>query len=37
MLKRYMAVAVAAARGIEAFMRGHDSVKSLQSYHADIT
>ena len=31
-----IAAAVAAARGIEAFMRGHDSVKSLQSYHADI-
>jgi carbamoyl-phosphate synthase large subunit len=31
-----IAAAVAAARGIEAFIRGHDSVKSLQSYHADI-
>ena len=31
-----IAAAVAAARGIEAFMRGHNSVKSLQAYHADI-
>jgi len=31
-----IAAAVAAARGIEAFARGHNSVKSLQAYHADI-
>jgi len=30
-----IAAAVGAARGIEAFLRGHDSVKSLQAYHAD--
>lgn len=31
-----IAAAVAAARGIEAFQRGHIEVKSLQRYHADI-
>ena len=31
-----LAAAVAAARGIEAFQRGHIEVKSLQRYHADI-
>jgi len=31
-----IAAAVAAARGIEAFQRGHKDVKSLQSYHSDI-
>ncbi len=31
-----VAAAVAAARGIEAFRRGHSTVKSLQQYHADI-
>jgi len=31
-----LSAAVAAARGIEAFRRGHGDVKSLQSYHADI-
>ena len=31
-----LAAAVAAARGIEAFQRGHGDAKSLQSYHADI-
>jgi carbamoyl-phosphate synthase large subunit len=31
-----IAAAVAAARGIEAFLRGHNSVKSLQAYHAEI-
>jgi carbamoyl-phosphate synthase large subunit len=31
-----LAAAVAAARGIEAFRRGHGDVKSLQKYHADI-
>jgi carbamoyl-phosphate synthase large subunit len=30
------AAAVAAAKGIAAFRRGHGQVKSLQSYHADI-
>ncbi len=30
------AAAVAAARGIEAFQRGKSSVKSIQSYHADL-
>ncbi len=29
--------AVAAARGIAAYRKGHGSVKSLQEYHADIT
>jgi carbamoyl-phosphate synthase large subunit len=32
-----LAAGVAAARGIAAFRKGHGSVKSLQSYHADIT
>jgi carbamoyl-phosphate synthase large subunit len=31
-----LAAALAAARGIRAFRRGYGSVKSLQSYHADI-
>ena len=31
-----LSAAVAAARGIEAFQRGHGDVKSLQNYHADI-
>jgi carbamoyl-phosphate synthase large subunit len=31
-----VAAAIAAARGIEAFRRGHSDVKSLQSYHADV-
>ena len=31
-----LAAALAAARGIDANRRGHGSVKSLQSYHADI-
>jgi carbamoyl-phosphate synthase large subunit len=31
-----LSAAVAAARGIEAFRRGHGDVKSLQKYHADI-
>ena len=31
-----IAAAVAAARGIEALMHGHNGVKSLQAYHADI-
>jgi carbamoyl-phosphate synthase large subunit len=31
-----LAAAIAAARGIEAVRRGHGTVKSLQSYHADI-
>jgi carbamoyl-phosphate synthase large subunit len=31
-----LSAAVAAARGIEAFRRGHGDVKSLQNYHADI-
>ena len=31
-----VAAAIAAARGIEAFQKGHSEVKSLQSYHADI-
>jgi carbamoyl-phosphate synthase large subunit len=30
------AAAVAAAKGIAAFRRGHGQVKSLQSYHEDI-
>lgn len=31
-----LAAAVAAARGIEAFRKGHGKVKSLQSYHEEI-
>jgi carbamoyl-phosphate synthase large subunit len=31
------AAAVAAARGIAAYRKGHSTVKSLQDYHADIT
>jgi carbamoyl-phosphate synthase large subunit len=31
-----LAAAVAAARGIASFRKGHGKVKSLQSYHADI-
>jgi carbamoyl-phosphate synthase large subunit len=31
-----LAAAIAAGRGIEAYRRGHGSVKSLQSYHGDI-
>jgi len=31
-----LAAAIAAGRGIEAYRRGHGSVKSLQSYHEDI-
>ena len=31
-----MAAAIAAAKGIEAYKKGHGAVKSLQSYHADI-
>ncbi len=31
-----LAAAVAAAKGIAAFRKGHGQVKSLQSYHADI-
>jgi carbamoyl-phosphate synthase large subunit len=31
-----LAAAVAAARGISAFRKGHGKVKSLQNYHADI-
>ena len=31
-----VAAAVAAARGIEAFRKGHSKVKSLQEYHAEI-
>lgn len=31
-----IAAAVAAARGIEAYHKGHNDIKSLQSYHADI-
>ena len=32
-----LAAALAAARGIHAFRQGHGTVRSLQSYHADIT
>jgi carbamoyl-phosphate synthase large subunit len=32
-----LAAALAAARGIEAHRRGHSTVRSLQSYHADLT
>jgi len=32
-----LAAAVAAAKGIAAFRKGHGQVKSLQAYHADIT
>ena len=32
-----LAAALAAARGIAANQKGHGSVKSLQSYHKDIT
>jgi len=31
-----LAAAIAAGRGIEAYRRGHGSVRSLQSYHQDI-
>jgi carbamoyl-phosphate synthase large subunit len=31
-----LAAAVAAAKGIAAFRKGHGQVKSLQAYHADI-
>ncbi len=31
-----LAAAIAAGRGIEAYRRGHGSVRSLQSYHEDI-
>jgi carbamoyl-phosphate synthase large subunit len=31
-----LAAAIAAARGIAAFRKGHGKVKSLQSYHEDI-
>ena len=31
-----VAASVAAARGIEAFQKGHGAVRSLQEYHADI-
>ncbi|MFH1351193.1 MAG: carbamoyl-phosphate synthase large subunit [Pseudomonadota bacterium] len=31
-----LAAALAAARGIQAFRKGHGKVRSLQSYHADI-
>jgi carbamoyl-phosphate synthase large subunit len=31
-----LAAAIAAGRGIDAYRRGHGSVKSLQSYHQDI-
>ena len=31
-----VAASVAAARGIEAFQKGHGAIRSLQEYHADI-
>ncbi len=31
-----IAAAIAAARGVEAYLKGHNDIKSLQSYHADI-
>jgi carbamoyl-phosphate synthase large subunit len=31
-----LAAAIAAAKGIRAFHGGHGTVRSLQSYHADI-
>jgi len=31
-----LAAAIAAAKGIRAFRKGHGGVKSLQEYHAEI-